>query len=135
MNSGTYIIEIYSKRKSDLTLKKFGKISLPEGYYYYSGSAQKNLYARITRHSQKDKKLFWHIDYLLALKSMEFKSIYIFPEKEKLFECTIIKSIEEMQSIIHPVKGFGSSDCRKCISHLVYSPKKLDLNMIASTES
>jgi len=41
----------------------------PKGYYCYTGSARgsgsTNLKHRIGRHLKKEKRMFWHIDYVL----------------------------------------------------------------------
>lgn len=62
---------------------------------------------RVLRHFSSDKKIYWHIDYLL--KEGELKKAIIFPEAD--LECKISEKMSR------PVEGFGSSDC-SCDSHL-----------------
>jgi sugar fermentation stimulation protein A len=89
----------------------------------YSGSARKNLSARISRHLRKEgKKKHWHIDYLTpyaarikALPVMSYRNL----------ECDLAGELERLNG--KPVENFGSSDCR-CTSHLFYfsAPPLLD---------
>lgn len=77
----------------------------------------KNLDKRVARHRQKDKKLRWHIDYLLAHPDTEISEI-IHHLSEIKEECQYNQRL-----ISHgaeaPVAGFGSSDCRICPAHLL----------------
>ncbi|MEJ2544397.1 MAG: GIY-YIG nuclease family protein [Calditrichaceae bacterium] len=96
-----------------LQVGKIGKYIFPEGRYIYTGSARKNIDSRIQRHQKKDKKLHWHIDYLLIQNECEIQDII----KSDLDECKLNQSADG--EII--VAGFGASDCREgCISHLKY---------------
>ena len=90
-----------------------GLFSFPRGFYIYTGSARRNLEARIQRHLLKFKKLHWHIDYLL--KDLNANIVQIERSMER--ECKLDKNVHG--KIIVP--GFGSSDCvEKCESHLKY---------------
>ena len=96
-----------------------------KGYYVYIGSS---LVARINRHLSDDKKLHWHIDYLLENKSSEIRDI-LFNISDKRIECDLASTIalngEE-------VPKFGCSDCN-CNSHLIYFKRKRDaMNSIKS---
>jgi len=87
-----------------------------EGIYLYIGRAKKHLKGRLARHLRTEKKLFWHIDYLL--RKARIKEIWC--RLDFFNECQITSEIiganEESFSLI---RGFGSSDCR-CSSHLIY---------------
>ena len=62
---------------------------------------------------RKDKKLHWHIDYLL--QKTRISSIIISESHERI-ECTIAKALmRQFQCIV----GFGSGDC-KCKGHLFF---------------
>jgi sugar fermentation stimulation protein A len=77
----------------------------------------KNLRQRIVRHKRKDKKLHWHIDYLLAHPEVDLLETITYPseiKEECIYNQLLIKNRAEI-----PVLGFGSSDCKKCPSHLV----------------
>ena len=71
--------------------------------------------SRLERHLSSDKKLYWHIDYILD--SGAITKIYTWPQ-ERSFECSLAqKFIKINAEIILP--GFGASDCN-CSSHLFY---------------
>lgn len=107
----TYQLHITLTKDSHLRIGKLGEALFPAGSYVYTGSAKQNLEARIKRHRSKKKKLRWHIDYLLASRNAEITDVKYFEGEE----CEINK---KTQGGI-PLKGFGSSDCRKgCGSHL-----------------
>mgnify|MGYP005636939097 CR=1 FL=1 len=101
--------------KKPVTIKvgSLGALMFDSGIYAYVGSAQNGLEKRITRHLRRNKKKFWHIDYLLEDENTKIVNILykVAPRRE---ECRMAK---EINKIGLPVKGFGSSDC-KCKSHL-----------------
>ena len=49
-----------------LTIGKLGSRDFPAGDYVYTGSARRNIRARVLRHLERVKSLHWHIDYLLS---------------------------------------------------------------------
>ncbi|MHA1295495.1 MAG: GIY-YIG nuclease family protein [Promethearchaeota archaeon] len=94
---GSYILVIYLKDDDYIKVGKLGKISFQKGYYVYVGSAMGDkgsttLNNRIARHLQKsgEKKLFWHIDYLLNSSHSKIVKIYLIPSKIRQ-ECMIAK--------------------------------------------
>ena len=99
-----------------------------KGYYVYIGSAMNSLVARINRHLSDEKKLHWHIDYLLKNESSEIRDV-LFNVSDKRIECDLASTIalngEE-------VPKFGCSDCN-CSSHLIYFKRKRDA--LASTRN
>ncbi len=126
-NSGIYILELYCKKQTEIKHKKFGVMNFVKGYYYYIGSAQKNLHQRIERHKRKEKILHWHIDYLTANNNFKLKRIFTFKSKQKKFECVLVSEVENLFNLTYPIKHFGNSDCNTCISHLLFSVKQIDL--------
>ena len=62
---GTYCLLIHLKQDSKITIGKLGEKNFQKGYYIYVGSALNSLKTRIQRHLRKEKKIHWHIDYLL----------------------------------------------------------------------
>jgi len=126
---GSYIILIELKQDKNIEIGKLGEIFFKKGHYLYIGSALNGLEQRITRHLKDDKKLHWHIDYLL--KNAEIIDIYY---KKSIIreECEISEKLNEH---FPSVTGFGCSDCR-CKSHLFYGDPAsifdniLRLNMI-----
>ncbi len=64
-NSGVYQIRINVCKTCSIIIGKLGNFTFPRGQYVYTGRAKTNLEQRIERHKKRDKKCFWHIDYLL----------------------------------------------------------------------
>ena len=115
-NSGLYQLRISLSDMETIEVGRLGRFSFPKGDYIYTGSAKRGLIARIDRHKRSDKKLHWHIDYLLEAKSAEITKVSVFDYSSD-GECALNQSIEGE----HIFSGFGSSDCRNgCKSHLVY---------------
>ena len=100
-----------------------GKLRMKHGWYVYTGSARKNLSARIARHKRKlRKQKHWHIDYLTPLaKSIKALPIMTF----RNLECKLAADLEAIGG--RGVPGFGCSDCR-CKSHLFYFPESPEKN-------
>ena len=119
-NPGAYHLIIHLAYDVSITVGKLGNFHFSAGYYVYTGSALRGLEVRILRHLQQEKRLHWHIDYLLQ----HAKIIHIvkYQTKERL-ECYLNNQILMLPECKIPVKGFGSSDC-KCISHLAYFENK-----------
>ncbi|HGJ65420.1 TPA: GIY-YIG nuclease family protein [bacterium] len=120
MTSGIYQLLIYLPYKVDIEIGKLGRFQFKSGYYVYTGSAMNGLESRITRHKRKQKRLHWHIDYLLEYA--EIIDAVTYPTKDRL-ECAFNNRILLMQNCQIPVKYFGSSDCN-CITHLLYFEEK-----------
>ena len=123
---GCYILIIELKENLRLAAGRLPIQLFPQGTYLYVGRAKNNLAARLRRHLKKNKKLFWHIDYLL--EQAEIKEIWV--KDSYLDECQLVRNIKEIASrSSFPLKKFGSSDCH-CLSHLIYlseNPDKLSL--------
>lgn len=114
---GSYILLIEFKKYQEIQVGKIGKIFFKKGYYAYIGSALNGLENRIKRHLRSEKKMHWHIDYLL--QHSEVKDVFYKESLEKI-ECGIAQKFEKTSSI----KGFGCSDCA-CESHLFYADKDI----------
>ena len=117
MNSGSYQLKIKIKKDVSLKIGALGEYHFPKGEYVYTGSSMKNLDKRIERHNRKEKALRWHIDYLLASDDVELLEAISYPSKIRE-ECQRNQILlnEGAEAII---KGFGSSDCKICPSHLL----------------
>lgn len=119
---GTYLLLIEVKKNARIKVGKLGYVSFKKGYYCYVGSAvgnSANIPNRILRHLKKKKKKHWHIDYLLSKPYVKIKGLFIFPEKRK--EEEISHKIGRMAD--STIKGFGSSDCKKCKGNLHFFRK------------
>jgi Uri superfamily endonuclease len=97
----------------NVTVGALGKLTFEKGLYAYVGSAQANLEQRIKRHLAKEKRLFWHIDYLLNDSAARIVKV-LYKQADKTEECDLAKAIGERGE---SVDGFGCSDC-SCKSHL-----------------
>ncbi len=111
--TSSYQLHILLVESVRLTIGQFGTFDFPSGHYVYTGSAKRYIEARIARHLRQDKKLKWHIDYLLAspharvIKTTQFAQV----------ECELSQSTAGIVLIA----GFGASDCHAgCGSHLKY---------------
>lgn len=127
-NSGIYILELYSPVSFNLSIKKFKDFELPFGYYYYVGSAQKNLRQRIARHFRHEKKVNWHIDYLTTNKNIILKEAFIIynaPKNEEEFLASKFSTFFNTEILL---KGFGNSDTKSTITHLFLKSKKIPYN-------
>lgn len=114
INSGVYLLIIKVEKKISVNVGALGKIIFEKGYYVYTGSAQKNLIARINRHIRKDKRIKWHIDYLTTHRNVKVIGSYIIQAK-KYYECMLSGFFIKHGN---PISSFGCSDC-KCHSHLI----------------
>ena len=114
MMKGCYCLIISLDDEKTIKIgKKLGKITFTKGHYVYVGSAMNSLTARINRHLSDEKKLHWHIDYLL--KNAEITDV-IYNESDKKIECELSQCLAERAD---GTQGFGCSDCN-CESHLYY---------------
>lgn len=107
----TYQLLIEIGQAVDVVVGRLGRCYFPPGLYIYTGSAKRNLEARIARHLRSEKRLHWHIDYLLAADGVRVAGVRRYVEGE----CAINQATPGTV----PVPGFGATDChRHCGSHL-----------------
>jgi Uri superfamily endonuclease len=111
MMKGSYILIMTLPEGSTIKAGRLADTDFPAGCYAYVGSAMGGFASRVKRHRQKDKKRYWHIDYLLERANI---SDIILCQTEERLECAIAQALSHRFSSI---PGFGSSDCR-CPSHL-----------------
>jgi Uri superfamily endonuclease len=109
----SYQLYVMLVEPARVAIGQFGIYDFPAGQYVYTGSAKRNIEARIARHLRQDKKLKWHIDYLLASPHASVNKVIRFVQAE----CELNQSTAGIVLIA----GFGASDCRAgCGSHLKY---------------
>ncbi len=120
---GSYVLVIFLSKNVKVEIGALGTISFSKGYYLYVGSAMGNvgsstLENRVKRHltDSTNKKIHWHIDYLLNDEHFLITKLYIVPSLTRL-ECVIARDINEVSDSF--IKNFGSTDC-SCKSHLFY---------------
>jgi Uri superfamily endonuclease len=112
---GIYVLVIRLRDQASVSIGALGEITFEKGLYLYVGSAQTNLEQRVKRHLRKEKRKFWHIDYLLDSGAAEIEKV-LCKEGSKVEECRLAIEIAKRGQA---VQGFGCSDCR-CRSHLFH---------------
>jgi len=127
-NSGIYILELYAKVNFFIDVKKFKDVLLKSGFYYYIGSAQRNLSQRIDRHFRNEKKVHWHIDHLTTNRNVIIKTAYVIPDAPKNLEEEIANMFPTLFNGKIILKGFGNSDTKETATHLFYREKKIPYN-------
>jgi endonuclease-3 len=120
---GSYILFIKLNNKKNIKYGINKSNYFKKGFYIYIGSALNSLENRINRHLRLDKKIYWHIDYLLKHCKI-FKIFY--RESDFKDECIIANLFKEY---FLSINGFGSSDC-KCKTHLFFGKKEKLLDFI-----
>ncbi|MCW4045899.1 MAG: GIY-YIG nuclease family protein [Candidatus Bathyarchaeota archaeon] len=112
---GVYVLIIEITADVEIQVGALGTLAFKKGFYVYVGSAQNNLEKRVQRHLRKEKRLFWHVDYLLNNEATKIVDVRC-KQGDKTEECKIASWMAETNA---GVAGFGCSDCR-CKSHLFY---------------
>ena len=117
---GGYALLLSLPASSRLVIGRLGTYRVPAGYYLYLGSAlgPGGLRSRLARHLRPDKRLHWHIDYLLRIARIQ--SIWLLETGDRL-ECKWAGIAANLPGAALPVPGFGASDCA-CPAHLVRFP-------------
>ncbi|KUO39321.1 MAG: hypothetical protein AVW05_01665 [Hadesarchaea archaeon DG-33] len=117
---GTYVLLAHVPYDIVLSVGELGNRSFNAGYYAYVGSALGGLEKRVERHMREEKKIHWHIDYLLSrARAVDV----VVAQSEERKECAVAA---ELAKHLSSIQGFGSSDC-KCESHLFYNPNLHEL--------
>jgi len=114
---GAYALLVKVNEDKDIAVGALGKIRFKKGFYVYVGSAMGGLNHRLKRHLSKNKKLRWHIDYLL--QDAKIVGVMVW-ESNKKIEDKIAKKLTKRFKFI---KSFGSSDS-KLKSHLFFCKDK-----------
>jgi Uri superfamily endonuclease len=117
---GIYILQIKIQKNIFINIGSLKIVYFTKGNYVYIGSAQNSLDKRITRHlkDSREKRLHWHIDYLLNNNSTKIEKVY-YKYADKKEECNTAQFFIN-NKVNNPIKDFGCSDC-KCESHLIKS--------------
>jgi Uri superfamily endonuclease len=123
MHKGIYQLLIQLPQSVVIQVGKKGRFKFPKGYYIYTGSAKNGLDTRVGRHLRKEKKHFWHIDYLLDHASV--KQVFLFSDNGT-DECSLAKRMLRRPEAEVVVPRFGASDCN-CQSHLVFFRRMRDV--------
>ncbi|MGD2066817.1 MAG: GIY-YIG nuclease family protein [Candidatus Bathyarchaeota archaeon] len=130
---GIYTLLLNVHKEVTVTVGSLGKQRFPVGTYSYTGSALgkgSSLKNRVARHLRKEKRYFWHIDYLLADESVSVDAVVAAETSQKM-ECEVNLHIKAELGGKVQIKGFGASDCRKsCESHLLYFPDNENIDLL-----
>lgn len=111
-DAGDYLVLLYNDLERDIVIGAKGSMHFPKGYYVYTGSAKKNLMARLARHQRKRKKMHWHIDYLR--QQTEVVAVIPIRTQDDL-EHDLAHAVDAIAD--WHVDAFGCTDC-DCQSHL-----------------
>ncbi|MGD9347686.1 MAG: GIY-YIG nuclease family protein [Candidatus Aminicenantes bacterium] len=115
-DAGIYVLVVSVAHPLWIKPGKLPEREFQKGIYFYIGRAKQHLRGRLARHFRAEKKLFWHVDYLLQKASIA----EIWCRLGFFDECRIASAIIEVcGTTCAPIPGFGTSDCR-CPSHLIY---------------
>ena len=119
---GCYCLIISMKKSEKLCIGNLHQdYNFKKGWYVYIGSAMNSLIPRIKRHLSDDKRMHWHIDYLLDGENSEIRDV-LFNVSDKKIECDLASIISKDGE---GIPKFGCSDCN-CNSHLIYFKRKRD---------
>ena len=117
---------IHLSETCSLDVGRLGHLSLPAGWYLYTGSALGGLGARLSRHARQEKHIHWHIDRLLAPGRLDAVAARIGRER---IECQTASTVIALPGATVPAPRFGSSDCR-CPAHLIHLATRPDLALL-----
>ena len=115
MNAGIYIAIFHLAQRRKIQVGRLGRFEFQGGTYFYVGSAQRNLNARLSRHAKSVKPKRWHVDYL-SVRSETLGAIVM--DAPKGDECRLAERLGRIYA--RPVAGFGTGDCG-CGGHLFYT--------------
>jgi len=121
---GSYILLIKLSEGQTIKIGGLKTIHFPGGYYAYVGSAMGGFKSRLRHHLNDNKRLHWHIDYLLQKASI---SSIILGETNDRAECAVAQALSRQ---FDSIPGFGSSDC-KCQSHLFFATDEMKSTILA----
>ena len=112
---GAYVLFLTLGAPLRLDIPALGFALAAPGAYAYCGSARGpgGLRARIARHLRPGKPLHWHIDRLT-----EAGRVTALAYTKHISECALFERLLAGTGASVPLPGFGSSDCRRCPSHL-----------------
>jgi len=133
---GTYLLLAKLDRSRQLCVGKLGIYPFPSGWYAYAGSAMGSggLSARLARHLRAEKRMHWHIDYLLA--AAELRASWHIVATARL-ECAWAGALMGLVNAQIIVRRFGASDCR-CHAHLIYlgdGPRYQEISEVLASAS
>ena len=118
---GVYVLLIDLPEGRTIRVGALGELTFDAGGYAYVGSAMNGIHQRIQRHLREEKRLHWHVDYLLEHGHID-DAVTVRTSDSDL-ECEIARKLSKC---LQATDGFGCSDC-SCSSHLFYCPDIVQL--------
>jgi len=121
--TGAYVLLIRVQTPVTICVGQLGNVEFVAGWYAYVGSAMgrtsTTLHSRLKRHfaPASQKKLHWHVDYLLASPQTVLAGAIAVSSIERL-ECKIVQLLRGVNCQFWGPR-FGASDCIVCSSHLL----------------
>ncbi len=114
---GSYLLLLHLPDGLVLAGGRHAGAQIPAGWTLYAGSAKGpgGLRARVSRHLRRDKPRRWHADWITPEARSSFAMC--FTDRD---ECDIVAALSSTGRFDFPVPGLGSSDCRACISHVLW---------------
>lgn len=128
---GVYCVIAVLHERKRIRIGSLGELEFPSGVYVYVGSGMAGVERRVDRHSRKQQRKRWHIDYLM--EEAEFVASAAISCEAKEVECSAALALRHGDAAVDVVRGFGSSDC-DCDSHLIYFGD-VDPEQVAETVS
>jgi Uri superfamily endonuclease len=110
---GNYLLLFELPGQVQIKVGRLGMSEFSPGLYVYTGSAQNGLESRLGRHFASEKKMHWHIDYLLG--HADLIGAFLLVGKDR--ECELNRMLGQVPGCQPVCEGFGSSDCN-CATHL-----------------
>lgn len=120
---GAYVLFVELDRPLALCETSLRSEGLAPGCYVYCGSAHGpgGLGGRLRRHLRPDKPLRWHVDHLTA--AGRTFALGLAPGGQ---ECVLVDGLGRRPGVTVPLAGFGSSDCARCLAHLLRIERTVD---------
>jgi Uri superfamily endonuclease len=125
IRKGNYLLHLHLEQSCSISTLRGQACALPAGYYLYIGSAfgSGGLRARLARHLRHEKKMHWHIDYLLVrAKVVAAWEIELAESREH----EIARFLSVQKQFFCAIPRFGASDC-SCETHLFRLPRRFTL--------
>ena len=92
---GSYALVLRLDQPTRLDVGRLGTHSLEPGTYVYCGSALGGLRGRIARHLRAEKRLHWHVDYLLRVARIRIADVWVCEAPERL-ECRLAAHLSSL---------------------------------------
>ncbi|MFW9799114.1 MAG: DUF123 domain-containing protein, partial [Candidatus Thorarchaeota archaeon] len=118
---GVYCLIFRIHQETIVPFGSRGDVGFVPGDWVYVGSAMgtssTRLENRISRHFSTEKKLHWHVDFLIEKVGLPVGVVWA--EAEREMECMVAEKLRLDEDFEIGPRGFGSSDCSgHCGSHI-----------------